>query len=538
MNDTPPKLTLAGEAAGGGQNALVGRTLAGRFLVRKTLARGGMGQLYEAEQLPLGRVCALKVLDAGPAAQQDPNFARRFFLEASIAAKLKHPNTVTVFDYGQTEDGIYYLAMELLEGRTLRQALASDGPFEETRAVRVARQIGRSVREAHALGIVHRDLKPANVMLVEQGEAGDFVKVLDFGLAKPTGPEGEDLTASGQFVGTPKYMAPEQIEGRPVGPTADIYALGVVLYEMAAGRPPFEGDSSIHVLMAHLTQTPRPLEGVSETYAAIVSRALAKAPGDRFASIDEFLEALAPLDPTAIMSGSVPAFNEQGVRVPSIAPSRASTSASSQGLSVPVGGVSLAERANDSASGPLPSLTSARHSMSRIVPRRRDVVVGLGVATFSGALVALYVGLRLGQSSVPREAEGAPTAEVVTSLSDGPPAPPGTEAEAAAIASGSGASEANGAAGDLVHIESSPPGAEVRAGGRDGVELCASTPCDVPRASVASAGGRVYLARRGFVSVQKDISRSERRLLVPLHTTQTGAAKPSSALPGYKPAPY
>ncbi|HEU4537190.1 MAG TPA: serine/threonine-protein kinase, partial [Polyangiaceae bacterium] len=520
MNDAPPKFDPAGGGgdAGGQHDPLVGRTLAGRFLVRRPLARGGMGRLYEAEQVPLGRVCALKVLDAGPSAQQDASFARRFFLEASIAAKLKHPNTVTIFDYGQSEDGIYYIAMELLEGRTLRQALAEDGAFDETRAVRVARQIARSVREAHAVGIVHRDLKPANVMLLDRADEGDFVKVLDFGLAKPVGPEGEDLTASGQFVGTPKYMAPEQIEGKPVGPSVDLYALGVVLYEMAAGRPPFAGESAIHVLMAHLTQKPRPIEGVSEAYEAIVERALAKSPADRFGTIDELLEALAPLDPTAAMTGPVPAVDSAGRRLASIAPGRPS------GRAVPSGRPSQAERANDSASGPLPSLTSSPRSMSRVMSGRRSAWLALGIAACCAvALVGgLYAGGRLRRAALEREAAGTANVEAVASLSGGPLAVKGATPDAGDPPTAAPAADA---AGELVRIESSPPGAEVRAGGREGAELCPSTPCDVPRASLA--GGQIYVARRGFAPKQQPVPPSGRQVMVRLQPAPAGAAKPT-----------
>ncbi len=541
MSDAPPKSTLPGKGVHGGHDTLVGRTLAGRFLIRRPLARGGMGQLYEAEQMPLGRVCALKVLDA---TQRGPSFARRFFLEASLASKLKHPNTVTVFDYGQCEDGICYIAMELLEGRTLRQVLASEGPFEELRAVRVARQIARSVREAHGAGIVHRDLKPANVMLIEPSEGGDFVKVLDFGLAKPIGPEGEDLTASGQFVGTPKYMAPEQIEGRPVGPSVDIYALGVLLYEMAAGRPPFEGESSIHVLIAHLTQKPRALETVSKVYAGVVERALAKSPGDRFGSIDELLEALVPLDRPS-MSSLAPALVE--VRMPSVLLGRPSGSTPGMGWGGLEARPSLAEPAHDGALGAAPSPTASPPLRARVARWRRGALVALGGAMGLATLVGVSTASRQRQAQSRGDAADAPAAEVVASLSGGPalaisateavPGPPASIGGAGAPSDGR-ASAVEAAEDDLVRVESLPRGAEVRAGGREGAELCASTPCDVSRASVASAGGHVYLTRRGYVSTQHDILRAERQVVVRLRPTQASAPTLPSALPGYKPAPY
>ncbi|MGZ3423910.1 MAG: serine/threonine protein kinase, partial [Polyangiales bacterium] len=195
-----------------GPDPLLGRSINDRFKVTGLIARGGMGKVYKAEQAPLGRVCAIKVLNPNYSGEHDPEFHKRFFLEASISSKLTHPNTVTIFDYGRTDDNIYYMAMEFLEGRTLHRALREEGPFIEERATHIARQICRSLREAHSLGVIHRDLKPANVYLIEHGDETDFVKVLDFGLVKNIDDtKGEDLTQTGLFMGSPKYMAPEQI---------------------------------------------------------------------------------------------------------------------------------------------------------------------------------------------------------------------------------------------------------------------------------------------------------------------------------------
>src|SRR6201992_3318 len=168
----------------GAPDPLIGRVVNDRFKITALIARGGMGKVYRAEQAPLGRVCAVKVLNPSYAGEQDPEFHKRFFLEASIASKLTHPNTVTIFDYGKTDDDIYYIAMELLEGRTLHRALREQGPFLPDRTMHIARQICRSLREAHGMGVIHRDLKPANVYLLQHGDEGDVVKVLDFGLVK------------------------------------------------------------------------------------------------------------------------------------------------------------------------------------------------------------------------------------------------------------------------------------------------------------------------------------------------------------------
>ncbi|MGH7281014.1 MAG: serine/threonine protein kinase, partial [Polyangiaceae bacterium] len=188
---------------------VIGRTINDRFKIVALLARGGMGKVYRAEQLPLGRQCAIKILNPGYAGDQDPEFHKRFFLEASVASKLTHPNTVTIFDYGRTDDDIYYIAMEYLEGSTLHRAIRVAGHLAEERVVHISMQICRALREAHALGVIHRDLKPANVFLVEHGDEPDFVKILDFGLVKEFADEPkEQLTQTGLFMGSPKYMAP------------------------------------------------------------------------------------------------------------------------------------------------------------------------------------------------------------------------------------------------------------------------------------------------------------------------------------------
>jgi len=277
---------------------LVGRVINDRFRIEALIARGGMGKVYKAEQAPLGREVALKVLNPNYHGDNDPEFHKRFFLEASICSKLTHPNTVTIFDYGRTDDDIYYIAMEYLEGMTLHRALREGGPLEPERAMHITRQICRSLREAHALGVIHRDLKPANIYLVSHGDEVDFVKVLDFGLVKDLGDKGEDLTQTGLFMGSPKYMAPEQIRGERVDVRCDIYALGVILYEMLTGKVPFDRANSVNILMAHVHEAPPPMQEANPDVQIppmlqnAVMKSMAKKPDERFASMDEFLMAL------------------------------------------------------------------------------------------------------------------------------------------------------------------------------------------------------------------------------------------------------
>jgi serine/threonine-protein kinase len=292
VENNPPLLHPVGPQS----DPLIGTVLAGRYRIVRSIGQGGMGNVYEALQKPLDRRVALKLLRAD--SERDPQFRKRFLLEASVSAKLSHPNTITMLDYGSTESGQLYIVMELLTGRTLSRAMQTDGPFGPARAVHIARQVARSLREAHSIGIIHRDLKPANVFLRDQDEA-DFVKVLDFGLVKVFG-EGvqDDNTHRGVFMGTPQYVSPEQARDQAPDQRADIYSLGVLLFHMLTGRVPFDADNSVDIILKQVTEpTPQlasvqPGIEVPPELEAIVRRCLAKRREDRFQSMDEVLEAL------------------------------------------------------------------------------------------------------------------------------------------------------------------------------------------------------------------------------------------------------
>jgi eukaryotic-like serine/threonine-protein kinase len=295
--------TTAAASKEAAPDPLIGRVINEKFKILGFIARGGMGKVYRAEQTPLGRVCAVKVLHPSYTGDHDPEFHKRFFLEASMTSKLRHPNTVTIFDYGHTDDGIYYMAMEYLEGYTLHRAIRQVGHLPEERTAHIARQICRSLREAHSLGVVHRDLKPANVYLLEHGDEPDFVKVLDFGLVKDVSSGSEELTKAGLFMGSPKYMAPEQITGAPIDGRTDIYALGVIMYEMVTGKVPFDRPKSLEILMAHAGEVVPPIRKmnpaarVSPALEEAIMRSVAKNPNDRYRSMDEVLAALKRLGP-------------------------------------------------------------------------------------------------------------------------------------------------------------------------------------------------------------------------------------------------
>ena len=276
----PARLASAPEDAPG----LCGLLLDDRYEVGNKLGAGGMGEVYEALQLSTMRPVALKVLR--PELATDITAVKRFFREARIASRLKHANTVAVFDFGQSQAGLLYYAMELLEGCSLSWVIDNEGPLEAERAARICRQVCWSLAEAHEQGAIHRDLKPDNIHLVDQHGHPEFVKVLDFGIARTTEDRGTRLTRTGMICGTAEYLAPEAAQGDDLDVRADIYALGVVLHEMLSGKTPFDGDTPLAVLMAHATcevpelppHTPRPL-------ANLVTRMMAKDPADRPSSV-------------------------------------------------------------------------------------------------------------------------------------------------------------------------------------------------------------------------------------------------------------
>ncbi|MBO6935807.1 MAG: serine/threonine protein kinase [Deltaproteobacteria bacterium] len=280
------------------RDPFVGIVLDEQYELIELLARGGMGRVYRGMQRSLQREVAIKVLDMeqldGKAARAD--FERRFFLEAASLAKLKHPNTVVVYDYGRAEaEDVFYIVMEMLEGTTLDAILEEQGSLPPKRAVHIALQIAGSLAEAHEQGLVHRDLKPSNAILGRRGADPDYVKVIDFGLVKA---DDTKLTQSGALLGTPRYMAPEQIANDEVGPAADIYGLGATLYHMLTGRPPFDSDSKFVLLAAHMNVAVPPFAEVApdlevtQELEDIVMRCLSKDPAERFASMEGLARAL------------------------------------------------------------------------------------------------------------------------------------------------------------------------------------------------------------------------------------------------------
>ncbi|HEX2572208.1 MAG TPA: protein kinase [Polyangia bacterium] len=261
---------------------LVGKVLAERFQVLERIGEGGTGVVYKAKQLAVDKTIALKVL--GAHVSSDPLWVKRFHNEARAAAKLDNPHTVRIIDFGQTKEGLLFIAMEYLQGRSLRQEIEKFGRLPAQRVLRIITQAAESVHEAHTLGIIHRDIKPDNLFLLDRG-GNDFVKVLDFSVAKVDDPDAIK-TKVGVVLGTPEYMSPEQGRGAALGPQSDIYAFGVVLYECLVGKPPFVSKIPTEVVIAHVRDPPPPLQGVPEVVARLVMKALDKDPAKRQVSAE------------------------------------------------------------------------------------------------------------------------------------------------------------------------------------------------------------------------------------------------------------
>src|SRR5229473_5067497 len=224
-------------------DALLGQTLAGKYLVDKLIKRGGMGAVYRGKHVLMDKTVAIKVLR--PALAVDDDVVARFSREAKAASRISHPHAVSVTDFGESENGIVFLVMEYLEGRTLKEIIRREGPMPLTRVVEIIRQVTGALDVAHQQGVVHRDLKSDNIML-SQTNGGDWAKVLDFGIAKiqqPANVKDADITAPNLVIGTPQYMSPEQCsQSGPIDARSDVYSLGIIIFEMLAGRLPFTGE--------------------------------------------------------------------------------------------------------------------------------------------------------------------------------------------------------------------------------------------------------------------------------------------------------
>ena len=268
---------------------LIGSIVADRYHIEKKLGEGGMGAVYLGEHVKMGRKSAIKVMTQSMAS--DPEAIARFNREAANAARINHPNVCAIYDFGETEDGTIYLAMEFIEGESLSDMQRREGTLELDRAAEILRQTGEALQAAHDLGIVHRDLKPDNIMIARARDGTDVVKVVDFGIAKAmTGEEGQKVTRTGLVVGTPEYMSPEQLSGDVLNGRSDIYSLALVFFRMVTGALPFQAETSQETMIKRLTDDPLKLSEVAPDTGwpprlqGVMDRALERMPADRYES--------------------------------------------------------------------------------------------------------------------------------------------------------------------------------------------------------------------------------------------------------------
>ena len=497
------------------EQRLVGQTLDGKYTLQSPLGRGGIGVVFRAWQHSMERPVAVKVLRRG--LLEDETSVRRFLREVQGAGRVTHPNVVAAFDFGQTAEGELYLVMELLDGRTLGELLAAEGPLAPARAVALLAGICDGLHAAHEAGVVHRDVKPENVLVLpDTGPTGEFVKVVDFGLAQLKSVQGaESITKTGAICGTPAYMSPEQALDRPVDRRTDIYALGVVAWQLMVGTLPFTGDAPMRMLLAHLHEAPPPLAlrapWVPQALADVVMECLAKAPEDRPSTAAEVKRRLSAAMGTA--TGSRPDLSQptlDGLPSPSQPPSvptfaEATTASSLPVLAaVPAPAVRsplAAEPVSETGLISTPSLTSLPAALER--PRRWWLPV-LVVLVAAGAAFAWWI--QAGPKGAGDAGLAHPETAIPVAAADARPPPPDAtvaalphpepDATAAPIAdAGRGAPDASALVVDaappppadaavasvapeplVVMLHSRPEGAEVRLDGA----LLGTTPLALP----------------------------------------------------------
>jgi serine/threonine-protein kinase len=416
---------------------LRGVVVAGRFKILDRIGIGGMGTVYRAEQQGLGRAVALKILKKEFVPDRDT--VTRFHREAKAMSLLTHPNTVRVFDFGETPEGLLFLAMELLEGELLTHRIEREGPLDVATAIGFAKEILASLSEAHEKGIIHRDLKPDNIYLAKvEGRTAPVVKVLDFGIAKVIqGDRKIDQleTQAGTVFGTPRYMSPEQAQGKKLDPRSDLYAVGVLLYQMLVGHAPFIDDDAVVVMAKHIKEKPKPLYAAAPTrpipasLERAVLKALEKDATGRYATSDEFVKRLDSVLPDVEEAGRL--------------------------------------------------ARTGKHPRGTLQGASRAVLVGAGVGLVLAVLVAVALVAQSG---------GSNDAEVTAIAVDSPAAGSG-----GGTASGAPNVRSTPAAPEAIAVRSEPAGAEVW---RDG-QLLGTTPLAVPIAA-GETTVRVQLRKSGF----------------------------------------
>ncbi len=508
---------------------LIGTVIGGKYRVERVLGRGGMGTIYVAVQQPLGRRVALKVLHSTLGDDGDAEFQKRFLLEAATLSQLTHPNIVIVHDYGslEEEEGACFMVMELLEGRTINQVLNSEGGrFDAPRALRITRDIARALRAAHDLGVIHRDLKPSNVMLCRGPEGeGETVKVLDFGLVKVMRDDSEELTAEGRFLGSPRYMSPEQIQRFPMDGRSDLYSLGVILYRMLVGEVPFAGDHAVQTLMAHLSHPPPPFSSYPDVRAPMaveqmVMTLLSKSPADRYARAGDLIRAIDAVwsqlseDPLLRSGENLRSMESAAISMVDLTPTTGSHP-----------GFALAERSQPAVvvQPPTPPPAPARPRWMLPAVVVVGLAVGLGGAVAVASLLDEPAPPPSTQTPARAEPEGEPSTPPPSVAGETPPVvaerrvedpPPPPVAERTTF---------------TLTIRSVPPGATVV---RDGAEL-GQTPLtlELDRTMLAAAPAELTLRMSGRQSVTFQQGPSEANVEIERELPRLTRSRPSTSRP-------
>jgi serine/threonine-protein kinase len=528
---------------------MINTVVAGRYRILGPLGEGGMGQVYLAEHEAIEKKVALKVLR--PEYSTKPDIVVRFQQEAISASRIKHPNVLDVFDFGRLENGCFFLAMEFLEGNDLADELVRKRTIDPERGIKIVLQICRALTAAHARGVVHRDLKPENVFLQRTPDGEEIVKIVDFGIAQLRSPEEaaasepkrRRLTRTGMIFGTPEYMAPEQAGGKNADLRVDIYALGVILYEMFTGAVPFTGETFLQVLTRHLQDTAPPMSAmcpdlrISAELQAVIMKALSKEPADRHASMVQFAAAIlgtpegrgaglgaarasmpefaatysAPM-PHASGQGA-PTAAQFGTTAPIAPPSPSAFTPASPTLSQgsaesAMGGATAVSRSTQLDAETSPPGTARKSSWPLVA-----VLGAVGLLGAGGATALFLMKPRTDSATAPTPASStiapAPTRE--------------TPAQEPVVAATPPSASAAPSASIHLSVETVPAGAVLL---KNGFQVCDSTPCEV----LASDNETVeFEARKGALRGKaKVLAQKDQRVKISL-AGAGAAAKPKPA---------
>jgi serine/threonine protein kinase len=408
-------------------SSLIGSIVADTYHILKKLGEGGMGAVYLGEHVKMGRKSAIKVLTQSLA--QDNEAIARFNREASNAARINHPNVCAIYDFGETKEGLIFLAMEYIEGESLTDLVQREGPLGPYRAADIVRQAGSALQAAHDLGIVHRDLKPDNIMITRARDGADMVKVVDFGIAKAMGgEEGQKVTRTGLVVGTPEYMSPEQLSGDKLDGRSDTYSLALVLFKMLTGRLPFEADNAQEMMIKRLTDEPLRLNDAvtganfPQRLQIVMDRALQRMPSDRHASAEEFTR-----DAVQAVQGAAaaPVDTESVTQRLSVTPGRAATAPLEQ--TRPPGSKPTVPLTQGPPRGPRTPETPLPQTVLSRRPKKRKPVVAI-----AGSLVVVAVGVGVAAVAINGGGEQAAYLENSQPTADNDITTPGDSGEPAA----------------------------------------------------------------------------------------------------------